>query len=61
MAGFGSYIVAFAAVGALPATVALIMHATGRWDWTVLAMVLILSLPLYVAGRNDAREPSRGD
>ncbi len=57
MAGLGSYIVAFAGAGALPATVALIMHATGRWDWTVLAMVLILSLPLYAAGRKDAREP----
>ena len=56
-----SQIAGLAAAAALPATVTLIMLVTERLVWPVLAMVLILSLPLYVVGRDGARTPSHGD
>ena len=49
------------AAAALPATVAGIMYALERWDWQVLAMVVVLSAPLYTIGRDSTRLPSRGD
>jgi hypothetical protein len=50
-----SQVAGLAAAASLPATVATIMFATGRWDLPALAMILILSLPLYVLGRDGAR------
>ena len=41
----------------LPATVAGIMIFLDRVNWPALAMVFILSLPLYVAARGPARLP----
>ena len=61
MRSLSSEIAGLAAGTAMPVTIAGIMLATERWDWSVLAMVLVLSLPLYVLGRDGARTPSHGE
>ena len=56
-----SPIAGLAAAASLPVTVAGIMFATERWDWPVLLMVLVLSVPLYSIGREGTRTPSHGE
>ena len=48
-----------AGAASLPATGAGIMITLDRWDWQVMTMVFVLSLPLYVAARGDAETPAR--
>ena len=55
-----SRLVGIVSAAALPATVAGIMAALDRWDWPVFAIVAILSVPLYVVGRDGARAAPPG-
>ena len=48
-----------AGAASLPATVAGIMITLDRWDWQVMTMVFVLSLPLYVAARGESEKPAR--
>ena len=54
-------IIGIAAAASLPATVTGIMVVLDRFNWPALALVFILSLPLYVAARGDADRPLGGD